>query len=71
MAVTAAGLAAGTTVALLAGRYVEALLYGVTPFDLPTLLGVLGLLAAVALAAALVPARTAVAIDPMISLRSE
>ena len=71
VAITAAGLAAGTAAALLASRYVEAMLYGVTPFDVPMLLGVLGLLAAVALAAAFIPARTAAAIDPMLSLRSD
>lgn len=71
LAVTAAGLAAGIAAALPAGRSVEAMLYGVAPFDVPTLLGVTGLLAAVAVTAALVPARTAVSIDPLLSLRSE
>jgi putative ABC transport system permease protein len=71
VAITAIGLTAGTAAALLASRYVEAMLYGVTPFDVPTLLGVLGLLAAVALAGAILPARTAVAIDPVLALRAE
>jgi putative ABC transport system permease protein len=71
LAVTAAGLAAGVAAALFAGRYVEAMLYGVAPFDVPTLLGVMTLLAAVAVAAALIPARGAVSIDPLLALRSE
>ena len=71
LTITAAGLIGGTIAALGAGRYIEAMLFGVTPFDLPTLAGVLGVLATVALAAALIPARTALAIDPLRSLRSE
>jgi hypothetical protein len=47
------------------------MLYGVAPFDLPLVAGVIGLLAAVALAGAILPARTAVAIDPLVSLRAE
>jgi ABC-type antimicrobial peptide transport system permease subunit len=69
--VTAAGLAAGAVAAFFAGRSVEAMLYGVAPFDLPLVAGVIGLLAAVALAGAILPARTAVAIDPLVSLRAE
>ena len=71
MAVTAAGLTAGIAVASFAGRSIAAMLYGVAPFDLPTLLGVVGLMATVAMAAALIPARTAASIDPLLVMRSE
>jgi putative ABC transport system permease protein len=71
VAVTGAGLAVGTPAALAGGRYVEAMLYGVTLFDPWMVPGVVALLAAVAIAGALMPARTAVAIDPLLSLRSE
>ena len=71
LTVTAVGLAVGFAGALFAGRYVAAMLYGVAPFDVPVLLVVMGLLAIVTLVAALIPARAAVAIDPLLALRSE
>lgn len=47
------------------------MLYGVTATDLPTYIGAAIVLALVALVASLVPARRAIAIDPVESLRAD
>jgi predicted permease len=67
----ALGIAAGIALALLAGRLVASLLYGVSPGD-PVAIAVvaLGLLAAAA-AAALIPALRAGRVDPVAALRAE
>jgi len=66
-----AGAALGVAGALLATRYLKSLLYGVTPHDPITLAAGCAVLIAVALAAAWLPARRAVAVDPMAALRNE
>jgi predicted permease len=66
-----AGAALGVAGALLATRYLKSLLYGVTPHDPITLAAGSAVLIAVALAAAWLPARRAVAVDPMAALRNE
>jgi putative ABC transport system permease protein len=66
-----AGAALGVAGALLATRYLKSLLYGVTPHDPVTLAAGCAVLIAVALAAAWLPARRAVAVDPMAALRNE
>jgi predicted permease len=71
VAVSVAGIAAGTTAALGAGRLLEGLLFGVSPWDLQTLLGSITILVATAIAANLFPARRAARVDPMTSLRAE
>jgi ABC-type lipoprotein release transport system permease subunit len=50
---------------------IRQLLYNVSPFDEVTLLGVIVLVAVIAVASAGVPAWRATLIDPQISLRSE
>ena len=61
----------GLGAALLAGRALERLLFGVGPAD-PLSLGVaIALFAACSAMAAIGPARHAAAVDPMTSLRSE
>jgi len=66
-----AGVAAGLAASLALGRVLRSLLYGVAPSDPATLGAVAGLLGAVALAAAWLPARRAVRIDPVETLREE
>ena len=71
MTVVAVGLVVGVGGALVAGRVLGSLLYGVAPTDPPTMVAVVALLAAVAAAACYLPARGATAVDPVQSLRSE
>jgi len=66
-----AGLAIGLAGAAALGGVLTKLLYGVTPTDVPTFVGVAAVLLAVALAACLVPAWRAVRVDPLEALRSE
>ncbi|HSS97039.1 MAG TPA: ABC transporter permease [Terriglobales bacterium] len=65
------GLAVGTGLVLIAGRGAASLLFGLKPHDPVTLLGSIGLLAAIAALASFVPARRAAKIDPMVALRYE
>jgi putative ABC transport system permease protein len=67
----AAGLFLGLIGALSLGRFLHSLLYGVGATDPATLGGVALLLAAVALAACLLPAMRALGIDPIAALRAE
>jgi ABC-type antimicrobial peptide transport system permease subunit len=71
----AAGVAAGVvgaiTLAHLLDAVISGMLYGVKPVDIAVFAGSTLLLAAVALLAALVPAKRASRIDPMIALRYE
>ena len=67
----ATGLALGLGAALALGRYVSALLYGVSATD-PLLLAVVSLfMVLAALAAIYFPARRAATVDPLIALRYE
>jgi putative ABC transport system permease protein len=65
------GIAIGSAAALAAGRVVESLLFGIAATDRLTLLAVPLLIGAVALLAALLPARRAARTDPMESLRAQ
>lgn len=65
------GLSIGIVLALIAGRGAESLLFGLKPHDPFTLLGSIGLLAAIAALASFVPARRASKVDPMEALRYE
>jgi len=68
---TLGGGAIGLVAALVATRWVASLLYGVTPHDPLTFVGVVALLAIVSGAACYIPARRAMRVDPMIALRYE
>jgi len=68
---TALGVAVGLPLALAGARLLKSMLFGCSPADpLTFLLALLGI-AAVALVAALFPARRASSVDPMVALRYE
>jgi predicted permease len=68
---TVVGLACGLAIALAVARLLSSMLYGVKPRDPATLVAVAILLAIVALLACYIPARRAMAVDPMTALRQE
>jgi predicted permease len=65
------GIAIGLATAFFATRLLETLLYGVQPNDALTFAVVPLVLAAIALVAALIPARRATRVDPIIAMRAE
>jgi len=65
------GLAAGVVVALLLGRTIRGLLFGVQPTDPLTIAGVTVALLVVGVLACLIPARRAAATDAISALRFE
>jgi ABC-type antimicrobial peptide transport system permease subunit len=65
------GVVVGTGAALALARFVESLLYEVTPFDPLSYLATAGVLLAVAAIACFVPAARAAGIDPLVALRQE
>ena len=69
--VIAAGVAVGVTGALLLSRVLSSLLFGISPVDPVTFGTVPLLIAAVAMAACLLPARRAAKLDPIVALRQE
>ena len=66
-----AGVILGAVLALAAGRTAASMLFGLKPYDPPTLIGAVAALTVVALAASLIPARRAAGVDPMVALREE
>ena len=66
---TVAGLLGGIALAIVSTRLLTALLYGVTPLDLPTFAGVAVILLTAAAGAAYVPARRATRISAAAALR--
>lgn len=71
MLLVAVGIAAGTAGAYLLSQYLKSLLFEVKPGDPWTYASIAVLLAIVATAASLIPARRATRVDPMIALRYE
>jgi predicted permease len=69
--VLSAGLLAGATLSFLAVRLLQKLLFGLTARDPLTIATAIGILTAVALLAAYLPARRAMRVDPMVALRYE
>jgi ABC-type antimicrobial peptide transport system permease subunit len=71
MAGVGAGVVGAVTLGHILSAVISGMLYGVKPVDIAVFAGSTLLLAAVALLAALLPARRASRIDPMIALRYE
>jgi putative ABC transport system permease protein len=67
----AAGIAAGTVVAVALAQFLRTLLFGVGPADPATYLSMAGLIALAALAASYIPARRAAMVDPLVALRED
>jgi putative ABC transport system permease protein len=65
------GFAIGIAGAIAAGRVMESLLHEVKPNDPAVLVWTTALLAGIALAACLIPARRAARLDPMAALRHD
>jgi ABC-type antimicrobial peptide transport system permease subunit len=66
-----AGVAVGLALAFLLTRFLTSLLFGVQPFDPVTFACVAFLLTFIALAASYLPARRAMRVDPIVTLRYE
>jgi putative ABC transport system permease protein len=71
LTLTAVGIALGLAGAAAVTRYLGGLLFGLTPLDPTTFVGVAVTFACVAALAASVPARRATRIDPLVALRHE
>jgi predicted permease len=69
LALAATGVSVGVLGALATGSLIASQLYGIRPFDAPTMTAVPLLLLAIAILACLVPARRAMTIDPVSALR--
>jgi ABC-type antimicrobial peptide transport system permease subunit len=69
LAVIGVGIGAGAAAAL--GRYVQAILFGVTPIDPIAIGGAVSAMLAMALLAGWLPARRASRLEPMAALRHE
>jgi putative ABC transport system permease protein len=65
----AIGLLLGLTLSLVLGRFLSALLFSVTPFDVPTLVAVPAVLGAATLLASWLPAWRAMRLDPVAVIR--
>jgi predicted permease len=69
--VTLVGIAAGLAGAALSTRYLQGMLFGLTPLDPSTFVAVSIAFAAIAMLAAYLPARRATKVDPLVALRTE
>jgi predicted permease len=71
LGLAAAGAVLGVAGALIVSHLMAGLLFGVSPYDLSTFVGVTAVLTAVAIAASYVPALRAMRLDPVTMLHSE
>jgi ABC-type antimicrobial peptide transport system permease subunit len=67
----AAGIAGGLVLAVWGSRYVASVLYGIVPLDAPSFVAAAGIVLVSGLVAALIPARRAGRVDPIVALRAE
>ena len=67
----AVGIVLGILFALAMNRVLQSLLFGVSPFDVPTIAAVVALIGLVSLVGCYLPARVATRVDPLIALRDE
>ena len=65
------GILAGVILALGCSPLIQHFVYGVAPHDLATIIGVVALLAVIAILACWLPARRAVNVDPIAALHYE
>jgi ABC-type antimicrobial peptide transport system permease subunit len=68
---TVVGVVLGIPVALLATKFLRAILFGVEPRDPAVFAAAIAGIAVVSLGASLIPAVRAASVDPMIALREE
>jgi len=71
LGLTVSGIVVGLAIALVSGRAIGSLLFGVTASDPATIAGVVALIAGAALVACYVPGHAASRVDPMVALREE
>jgi putative ABC transport system permease protein len=71
MTPTVLGVIAGVVISAGLARAIETMLYGTSPLDRVTFAVVIAVMAASALAACVLPARRAAAVDPAITLKAE
>jgi putative ABC transport system permease protein len=71
LALVAVGLTIGLAGAAGVTRYLEGLLFGLTPLDASTFAGAAVLFGSVAVVASYLPARSAATVDPIVALRAE
>jgi ABC-type antimicrobial peptide transport system permease subunit len=71
LTLAAIGIAIGMVAALGLSRLTQKLLFGVSPSDPATYLGVGGVIAAIALLACMMPARRAMTVDPLTAIRGD
>jgi ABC-type antimicrobial peptide transport system permease subunit len=71
LVLTAVGVVIGLVAAVALARLMSSLLFGISPVDLTAYAAALGVTLAAAALASYVPARRAVSIDPMQTLRAE
>jgi putative ABC transport system permease protein len=71
LALTSLGIGVGAVGAYAVTRLMTAVLFGVTPTDLPTFAGIALLMILVGVLAVYIPARRAASVDPLIALRHD
>jgi putative ABC transport system permease protein len=71
LAIALVGAAVGLVASVAGNRLLVALLYDISPTDVPTYVGALGVLLTVSASAIAVPARSSTRVDPVLALRAE